>query len=273
MKYLKYKKKRVGFKTRGRGKKAIVFLHGFSEDSCIWDDFVGDLLEEKHKVIAIDLPGFGKSEVVEGVSMSYMAAIVKAVIDHQKLEQIILIGHSMGGYVSLAFAEKYPDLLYGMGLFHSHGFADTEATKANRQKAIEFIRRQGSALYLKQTIPTYFAPAFAQANPYQLDKLIHKASGYSAEGIIEALKAMKKRPARIEVLKTIAVPVLLIFGKNDIFIAPEKAMEQAQWPEVCFADVLPKVGHMGMFEAPNETQVFIRDFVDFCELKINALEN
>ncbi|HHB51829.1 MAG TPA: alpha/beta hydrolase, partial [Saprospiraceae bacterium] len=96
MKSLKYSGKRVGFKTNGRGKKAIVFLHGFCEDSCIWDDFKKDLLTEKERVIAIDFPGFGKSEVVENLSIDYMADVVHAVMEDQKLEKIILIGHSMG---------------------------------------------------------------------------------------------------------------------------------------------------------------------------------
>lgn len=266
MKSLKYSGKRVGFKTNGRGKKAIVFLHGFCEDSCIWDDFKKDLLTEKQRVIAIDLPGFGKSEVVEDLSIDYMADVVHAIMEDQKLEKIILIGHSMGGYVSLAFAEKYPNLLTGLGLFHSHAYADAPATVKNREKSIAFIKRQGHALYLKQTIPTFFSPEFAQSNPFQLDKLMHKASGYEMDGIIEAQKAMMKRPDRITVLKEIKVPVLLLIGGKDVFITAEKAMALAQYPEVCFAHILPKVGHMGMFEAVHETQVLVRKFVEFCDL-------
>ena len=267
MKSIKYKGKRVAFKTKGRGKRAIVFLHGFCEDSCIWDDFRKDLLVEKRRVIGIDLPGFGKSEVVEGLSIDYMADVVRAVMEDQNLEKIILIGHSMGGYVTLAFAEKYPELLLGLGLFHSHGYADAPSTIENREKAIAFIKRQGSALYLKQIIPTFFSPEFARSNPFQLDKLIHKASGYEMDGIIEAQKAMMKRPDRIAVLKQIKVPVLLLVGGKDVFITAEKAMKQAQYPEVCFAHILPRVGHMGMFEAVHQMQVYVRKFVEFCELE------
>lgn len=267
MKFVKHNKKRIGFKTHGRGRNAIIFLHGFCEDSCLWDDFTADLIQEKYKVIAIDLPGFGKSEVVDEVSIDYMAEVVNTVITNQKLEKVILIGHSMGGYVSLAFAEKYPEKLEGLGLFHSHGYADAAETTKNRQKSIDFIERQGHALYLKQTIPTYFAPAYAQSNPYQLDKLIHKASGYESNGIIEAQKAMGHRPDRTAVLQSIKVPVLLLIGDEDVFITAEKSVKMAQWPAVCFTHVLDKVGHMGMFEATKKTQVYVRKFVEYCRLK------
>ncbi len=267
MKFIKFKEKTIGFNSIGRGKNAIVFLHGFCEDSCLWDDFKKDLLAENKRVITIDLPGFGTSAVVKDLSIDYMADVVKAVIQNQKIKKIILIGHSMGGYVSLAFAEKYPELLFGLGLFHSHGFADNPATIENRKKSIDFIKRQGHALYLKQIIPTFFAPKFASANPYQLDKLMHKASGYDMQGIIEGQKAMMSRPNRIAILKEINIPVLILIGQQDVFITAEQAIEQAQYPKTCFVHLLPKVGHMGMFEAPHETQVHVRKFVEFCELE------
>ncbi|HHG85278.1 MAG TPA: alpha/beta hydrolase [Bacteroidetes bacterium] len=98
-----------------------------------------------------------------------------------------------------------------------------------------------------------------------MDKLIHKASGYQAEGIMEAQKAMMKRPDRTAVLENAKIPVLFIFGEHDTFITPEKAMQQVKLPRVSFAHLLPNVGHMGMFEATHKTQFLVKQFVEYCE--------
>jgi pimeloyl-ACP methyl ester carboxylesterase len=263
MKYVKLNEKAIAYSSEGRG-EAVVFVHGFCEDSSVWDEFKLDLLDRKVRVVCVDLPGFGESEVVDNLTIDGMADAVKAVVDHLNLEKIVLIGHSMGGYTGLAFARKFPELLKGLGIFHSHPFADSEDKKENRYKGIDFIKRQGHELFVKQLIPKLFAPGFEGSNRFLVDKLIHLASKYKPEGIINGQVAMAERPDQAEVLKNIKVPVLFIIGEKDNAVTMEQSMEQTSLPDVASVHILEKVGHMGMFEAKKQTQRMVRHFVDLC---------
>ena len=162
MKFISFRNKKVAYQSEGRG-LTVVFLHGFGEDSRVWEDFTADLLEENYRVVVIDLPGQGKSETLEEMTVENMAEAVAAVVNKLQLELFVLIGHSMGGYVSLAFAEKYPQLLAGLSLFHSHPYADSDEKKANRQRSIEFVRDNGTVIFIKQLLPKLFSEKFANS--------------------------------------------------------------------------------------------------------------
>ena len=263
MKFIKQNEKTIAYSSEGRG-KAVVLVHGFCEDSSVWEEFKLDLLEKKFRVVCVDLPGFGDSEVVDGLTIDGMAEAVKAVVDHLKLEEVVLIGHSMGGYTGLAFARMYPDFLKGLGIFHSHPYADSEDKKENRYKGIDFIKRQGHVLFVKQLIPKLFAPGFERSNRFLVDKLIHQASKYTPEGIINGQAAMAERPDQTDVLKNIKVPVLFIIGEKDNAVTMEQSMGQTSLPDVSSVHVMEKVGHMGMFEAKRKTQLMVRNFAKLC---------
>lgn len=253
----------MAYNVRGKG-TPVLLIHGFGMDSRIWDEYKTDLVEEKYRVITVDLPGFGQSDVIEEISIREMAEAVSNVLDTLKLEKVFLIGHSMGGYVGLAFAELYPDRLLGLGLFHSHASADTLEKKAMRQKGMDFLRRQGSALYIKQLIPGLFAPSFVNSNAFLIEKLTFRASLYKPAGVIAALGAMKDRPDRSEVLRSISCPVLFIVGKLDATLSVNDTVAQAGLPAIASVHLLDKIAHMGMFEAGRQTQVIIRNFLAFC---------
>lgn len=266
MKTLRYQNTKIAYRQSGKG-TVLVFLHGFCEDSSVWDDFKSDLIEEKKQVICIDLPGFGGSERLPEPSIDGMAKAVHTVIENLAIEKFILIGHSMGGYVSLAYAERYPEKLLGLGLFHSHPYPDGAEKKLNRSRAIDFIERQSSILYVKQMIPNLFAPKFKKSNAFLVDKLIYRASQYQKEAVSDALQAMRDRPDRSEVLNRITCPVLFIIGSEDAAIPRQASLEQTHLPRTASIHILEKVGHMGMFEAQRQTQKIIRDFVAFCRLQ------
>lgn len=247
-----------------------MLLHGFCEDHRIWEEFIQDLEAEPYQVIAIDLPGFGASETVEGITIEGMARRVHAVLEDLKAGPAVVIGHSMGGYAGLAFARLFPERLLGLGLFHSHPYADNADKKALRYKSAAFIRRQGHALFVKQLIPSLFADNFARSNAFLLEKLIYRASHFPSEGIIAAQKAMAERQDETETLKSLAVPALFIIGKQDSAIPVDQNQEQAHLPEVASIHILEKAGHMGQFEARKETQRYVRQFVAFCEEKANG---
>lgn len=263
MRYVLYQDRRIAYTLEGKG-ELVVLLHGFCEDGRVWEDFKHDLLEEQYRVLCVDLPGFGRSDTAAEVSIDYFARCVEAVLQEIGLPPAVVIGHSMGGYVALALAEHRPAWLRGLGLFHSHPFADSPETRDARHKNVEFIERAGHAIFIKQLFPKLFAPKYPAGNPFLIDKLSFRATQYPPEGITDALKAMAARPDRGEVLRRAAMPVLFIVGKEDSVINMETNLEQIHLPPVADIHLLDRVGHMGMFEAQRATQLIVRRFADFC---------
>ena len=262
-KFLQYNNRQIMYHVEGKG-FPVLLVHGFCEDSNMWEELKNDLLEEQYRVIRIDLPGFGKSEVIPDISIKEMAKVVNVVAIHLKIQKAIFIGHSMGGYVGLAYAEQYPEQLSGLSLFHSHPFEDTEEKKENRFKSIDFINRQGHVLFVKQLIPKLFTQKFANSNAFLLEKMIFRATRFQAAGITNGLAAMAYRPNRSSVLSSIDVPVQFIIGVEDTAIPKEKSEAQIHLPKIADIHILEKTAHMGMFEEQKRTQRLVRKFVSFC---------
>lgn len=242
----------------------IVLLHGFCEDSRVWEEWLA-FLPGRH-FISIDLPGFGNSELTENLTIESMAEAVNAVLQHLNVEKCLLTGHSMGGYVSLAFAEKYEEKLAGLCMFHSHPFADSEEKKAGRLKSVDFIKKNGHILYVRQMIPQLFAYDYSKGYQMEVNRLIHNAIHYSPEAIIAALDAMRLRPDRSAVLENIDCPVLLLIGKHDNAVPLDLSMAMSHLPQRASIHVFPTVGHMGMFSAQRETAKAFREFLQTFEL-------
>lgn len=268
MQFVSFKGNRVAYYLRGdlqAGKLPLVLLHGLCEDSSIWNEFVAEMPEQT--VLCIDLSGFGKSDVLPTPSVTAMAESVKAVLNALHIKKCVLIGHSLGGYVAMAFAGAYPELLAGLGMFHSHPFADSEEKKEQRRKAITFIKRNGHIVYVKQLIPSLFADLFVTSNAFLMNSLIYNATQYKAEAIISAHEAMINRADLSEVMRNLTCPVLIIIGKQDKTVPYELSLAQVALPKVADVHILPKVAHMGMFTAKEKTVKIVRNFVSFCTLK------
>ena len=240
----------------------VVFIHGFCEDSHMWEHWKKRL--SGCLVIRIDLPGFGQTPLDKAYSIDAMAELVDRVLDQAGITQCIMIGHSMGGYVSLAFAEKKPEKLFGLGLIHSHPYADTDETKAARLKRKQFVEKNGAEAYVKQLIPSLFAPENINNQQPTIDSLIARASKYSAQGILNALQAMHDRPDRSDILKKSTIPILFLIGKKDQAIPEPFSMNQLGLPEIASIHIHEDVGHMGMFEAPELCLAQVKSFIKLC---------
>jgi pimeloyl-ACP methyl ester carboxylesterase len=259
---IKYRNKQISYQVYGNG-KCLVLLHGLLESLEIWDDFAAELSSE-FKVLAIDLPGHGKSEAIAEVhSMELMADRVKAVLEHLKIQECVMIGHSMGGYVTLEFASKYPEYLRGLGLFHSTVFADTTEAKQNRERTIEIVKsdRQG---FIANFIPDLFAPVNRAKYHSQIERLKEIASNASKTSIIAALAGMKERRDHQRTVSIMDVPVMVIAGKEDQRIPINKIIEMIALPKHCDVLILSQVGHMGYIEAKDETLEKCRYFSRKC---------
>lgn len=242
----------------------LILLHGFCEDRTVWK-YVEKELALQYRVISPDLPGFGESRLDQPeLSIEFFAEKIKALLDSLKIKKCVLVGHSLGGYVALAFAEKYESYLMGIGLFHSTAFADTEDKKENRLKTIEFIQKHGVKLFAESFVPALFSLRNKDRLKSEIEELVLVASNSSEIGVIETTRAMRNRKERIDVLKNISVPVLFVVGKLDGAVPLEKSLEQCYLPKHSLVHFLEGVGHMGMIENKKESLKILSNFTDFC---------
>ncbi len=251
--------KRIEYEKRGEG-KALMLLHGFGADSHIWNALAKSL-SRSYLVITPNLPGVNGSDFMSSVSMEELANLAKQIMDEEALPQSVLIGHSMGGYAALAFAEKYPERLNGLGLFHSTAMADDEEKKANRKKGIEFVRTHGASLFLQTTAPKLFGNSTKNKHPEVFEAFMNQLPNMSNEAVIGYYKAMMERSNRTSVLKTSQIPVLFIYGQQDEIIPWNTAIEQASLPPIASVHLLKQAGHLGMIETPAEALKAIEDFL------------
>ncbi|MBL7817727.1 MAG: alpha/beta hydrolase [Saprospiraceae bacterium] len=261
MQFVNFQGKKVAYRIQGKG-QTLVLLHGLCEDSTIWDDFIKNLSD--YRIIRPDLSGFGGSEILPAHSIEMMADSIKVLLDELKVTQCVMVGHSMGGYVTMAFAKKYPSVLKGVGLFHSHPFEDTEEKKEERRKGIEFVKRNGHIIYVKQLIPKLFAELFATSNEFLINSLIHKATQYQPQTIIGAQEAMLNRPDCGDVLKNLHCPALLIIGKQDKTVPYPISLQMLPLAATSEILILPKVAHMGIFTARDRIVKTIKHFMELC---------
>ena len=281
--FIQYKNKNIHYRVIGKG-SAVVLVHGVGEDGNIWNALINDL-QNNFLLIVPDIPGSGKSEMLEGenVSLEDYAEVVKAILDDALREvfsdetfhsqqsspfppppgeiegagaAVSIIGHSMGGYITLAFAEKYPELLNGFGLFHSSAFADDEEKKQTRRKAIEFIKTNGAYAFLRTSIPNLFA---GKQHLKEMEDIIEGGKNFSAEALIQYYHAMINRPDRTEVLETFSKPILFIIGEKDNAVPLQASMQQCHLPVISHVHILD-TGHMGMIEESSKAIIAMKSF-------------
>lgn len=262
IKQIQYQKQYINYQVEGQG-QALVLLHGFMEDLGMWNQH-SEELSKHYQVLCIDLPGHGETGIWSpSHSMDFMAEIVKQAMDHEGIEKCVMIGHSMGGYVSLAFAEIYPDKLIGFGLFHSHSLADSEQDKKNRSRTIEIVNQEKGA-FVNQFIPSLFAKENQKVFQKEIEQQIELANKMNPLGITAALEGMKERPMRIDVVAFSECPVLFILGKKDDRIAYEHVLAQASTAKLAQISILGNAGHMGWLEEKSKTIAIISGFMDYC---------
>ncbi|MBC7536059.1 MAG: alpha/beta hydrolase [Ferruginibacter sp.] len=262
-KYVEHENATIHYKIVGKG-LTVVFIHGFAEDATAWTEQVA-FLKDKYKLILPDIPGTGKSTLLqkESITMEDYAGCLKAILDAEKIDKIVMIGHSMGGYIMLAFAEKYPDSLLGFGLFHSSAYADDPEKVATRKKAIAFIKKNGVAAFLNSSIPGLFYDA--KKGAADIENLLQKGNKFIPEALVQYYEAMITRPDRTIILKNTALPVLFILGEHDKAIPFKHGLEQAKLPMLTYLYILRNSAHMGMLEETSRSNDILGEFLQIHE--------
>ncbi len=250
------------YTSTGKG-NPVVLLHGFAEDSTIWNN-QKEFLQPNHQLLIPDLRGTGHSSAMQApTSIEQMADDIKWMLDKESITTCTMIGHSMGGYITLAFAKKYPTLLNGFALIHSTAYADSDEKKIARNKSIDFIKQNTAYEFIKTTIPNLFADAFKQNHPQQVADLIEDGKQFSKEVLIAYTKAMIERPDLTSVLKTTNLPVAYFIGAEDKAVSPADALQQSALPNICKVHVEQGIAHMGMWEA---TETLNKNLEEFLQL-------
>ena len=260
--YIVYNGGKIYYSDLGEGGDTIVLLHGYLESSDIWNGFAKKLAQ-KFRVISVDLPGHGNSTVYgECHSMEFLATMLKGLLDTLNIKRIFLTGHSLGGYISLAFLELYPDRLKGYSLFHSHPFADTPEVIQKREREIKIVKSGRKFLIYPENVSKMFAEKNLERFREELQHLKDNASRLSDEGIIAVLNGMIGRPSRLAVMERGKVPCLWILGKYDNYISCEAVQAKVRLPENARLIVLEKTGHLGFIEEEEESLGVMVDFIE-----------
>lgn len=258
MKTLLYKNSTISYTDSGNG-TAIVLLHGFLENKKMWTSYV-DLFSEKHRVITIDLLGHGKSDSLGYVhSMEDNANVVREVLKHLNIEKATILGHSMGGYVGLAFAELFPNNIDKLVLLNSTSKADSHEKKINRNRAIKAVK-QNYANFVSLAIGNLFSENNRTRLADEIEKVKDQALKTPLQGIVASLEGMKIRKDRESILQKNQFPVLLILGKKDPVLNYEESISQIENTTaklVSFED-----GHMSQIENKEELQTILSAFFE-----------
>lgn len=254
MKKINTKGFNLAYNRHGKG-TPLVLIHGYPLDRTIWNDLL-PLLENDFDVILPDLRGFGDSDVVESLyKISDMASDIADLLDALSIEKAFVVGHSMGGYISLAFARAYSQRVLGLGLVSSQAMADTLERKQGRYATAAEIIKTGVGP-VTESFPALLTPD--QKVQVIVRDIIAKQS---PAGLASALKAMAERDDSSSILSGFGFPVVIAHGDADSLIPIQRAREiNDAIPHSTFLE-LPEVGHMPMMESPKEVASALKYFL------------
>ena len=241
---------------KGSG-KPLLLIHGFPFHQGLWDGY-SERFTDRFRVITVDLPGFGKSPLLKNpFSIDHIAETLLGFLREKNLNDVVLIGHSLGGYVALSMVKKDPTCFAGLVLFHSTAYSDSAEKKESRMKVVDFVTKNGPVPFTTGFIP----PLFASPNHPAIENVRKIAGEASAEAVIAYSLAMKDRDEHLKTLESFENPTLFLAGKNDPGIPPESIVKQAAHCQKPQIQILDDVAHMGMFEKPEATATEIKDFL------------
>lgn len=252
-----YKQISFSYRDIDRG-PAVIFLHGFLENQWMWREMI-EYLPKSIRKISLDLPGHGESGNLGYIhTMEEMAEVVKTLMDDLKLKKVLLCGHSMGGYVALALAEKHPDLIRGIILMNSSGKADSEAKKRDRDRAIKLVKSNHKG-FIRNAIPHLFRPKHRKSMRDTVNAVKKEALKTSKQGVIAALEGMKIRPDREVLLYFAPYNFLFVAAKNDPVFPFEVLKDQLEAHKV--SPCITENGHMSHLEDKGQVFTAIKKFI------------
>lgn len=259
-----YQGKLVSYSIQGNGPD-LVFLHGFLEYKEVWLPFIHHFTD-RYRVLCIDLPGHGDSEVLKSVhSMKEMAQVVKFVMDENNMPKAVLIGHSMGGYVALNFVYYFNSNCSGLVMFSSSALNDSTEKLLARNRDLDFIMSDKKDLVINNSVPNMFAPSNLVQFKHEIEAIKERAKQMPERGMTAAIKGMMSRVNNVNYLKNLTLPTLFIAGLHDHLIQIDVSQRQVENAKNISFKVLENSGHMGYIEEEAISAQYLQAYLD--ELK------
>jgi len=250
---------KLHFSEAGQG-TPVVLLHGFPLSSAIWQPQLK--LSNQYRVITPDLRGHGKSPAPEGIyDMDLLARDVLALLDDLKIPKAVIMGHSMGGYATLALWKLAPERFLALGMISSQAGADTQEARERRLSLAEKVATEGGkGVVIEGMLGKLFAPDIEPDDP-KIEEIRQIMSASPGAGIVGSLEGMAARRDSVTALPGISVPTLILTGEKDQIIPQAKGEEMlAALPNATMA-IIEDAGHMPMLERPDATTAAIRRFL------------
>jgi pimeloyl-ACP methyl ester carboxylesterase len=246
--YKIYQPIELNHNTNTKPKPTLLLIHGFCETHQVFTLAYNGFETLEHKIVLVDLPGHGETPAnITPPTLVAWAAALEQLRNHLGVTRWKIAGHSMGGYVALAYYRLYSDRVVSLALLHSTARADSPERQDFRNRAIHFIQTEGVEPYIRSLIPGLFAP---HANKDSIELLVKLGLMQSKEGLCNALVAMRDRQDSIDVLHNMSIPFFMLCGGYDSLIKADDAMQQAMLAPIATVHCLRDCGHVSMLEAP-----------------------
>lgn len=251
----------IAYYKEGKG-DVVVLLHGFPMDKNIWLDLI-TVLSSNHQVIAIDIPGLGNSNALSLNAIHTIADQIHDLLQHEQVGKAVFVGHSLGGYIALAFSKKFSEMVKGLSLVHSTWKADTEEKKIIRLKVIDLINRGGTKAFLRELFPSLFAADNRIIFKLEWDALYNRHQTVSPASLIALYEAIMNRKNYAETTWN-EFPMQWIIGEQDQLLDPKDLIAQALQSDKSFVSLYPNCGHMSMIENRAQFEKDILEFTNYC---------
>ncbi len=256
---------RISYTDEGKG-VPLLFVHGFPLSRGAWRKQVSEL-KSSYRVVASDLRGHGESETRHGpTTMAQLAEDLQALLLHLKTGPVVLIGHSMGGYVALAFAPRFPEMLRGLVLVGTKAGQDSLETVAARRATAEKVKSEGVQVVIDAMAPKMLA--VGNRDPAMAEEVRGLMARSKPEGVIGALLGMAERPDSMATLAGISVPTLVVTGAADTLVPPEESGKLAQLIKDAQLSVIPRAGHLVAFEQADEFNRVLREWLSLQDFSV-----
>jgi pimeloyl-ACP methyl ester carboxylesterase len=254
---------RISYRKYGNG-PAIVLLHGFPEDGNLWR-YIHPALSASFTVIVPDLPGSGDSEFSgDNISVAQLAESVQLILEQEQIAGAVIAGHSMGGYVALAFAGKYPEKVKGITMVHSTAEADDEERKKTRRKTVDLLKKGFDEIFIREMVPNLFSTSFKAAHAGVVAEQMQRGLQLEVKSMISYYNAMINRVQYTTLLEEATFPLQWIIGKDDNIVPFQKALQQSHLTNINFVSLYNNSGHMSMLENPVQLTEDMKAFVTYC---------
>ncbi|GAA4452725.1 alpha/beta hydrolase [Rurimicrobium arvi] len=251
------------YRKTGSG-PALLLVHGFPANPLLWREIIPEL-SSRYTLLMPDFFAVPGSWMVDGHnSMDMLAEGFAAILDNEKVERTVIIGHSMGGYMGLAFAGKYPSRLHGLSLVHSSPVPDDEARAEGRRKTVAILESGGKRLFLNKMVKALFPDEFNDKHPEVYKRQTEEAIAVDDQSLVAFYRAIMERADTRSVVQGLSCPVQYLIGEKDSLANIRKELAQKSLAKTSFVSIFKNAGHMVMLEEPDAVLATLNRFLSYC---------